>query len=80
MTATTLIMTLLFVFFKQNKQRMIINLIYLIYAIFVIGYSIGSYEIPFFIVYILTFMFMLKSGSNLFIIITNMDLSLKDIN
>ena len=80
MTGSTLILTLLLVFFKQNKQRMIINLIYIIYAIFVIGFSIGSYEIVFFSVYVLTFIFAAKSGTNLFEIISNMDLSLKDIN
>ena len=80
MTASYSILTLIFVFFKQNKQTMIINLIQIIYVIFVIGFSIGSYEISFFSTYVLTFMFMIYLGSNVFEIVNNMDVSLKDIN
>ena len=59
---------------------MVINFIYIIYLFFVIAYSIGSTDFNLFFFILLGYFFIFLTGRNVFIIVKNMDLSLRDNN
>ena len=79
MLVSMMIFVFIILFYSQHKYRIVINIINGIYTSSIVVYSFGN-KISSFIILALWMILMIFMARNIFLIITNMDLSMKDNN
>ena len=79
MLVSMMIFVFIILFYSQHKYRIVINIINGIYTSSIVVYSFGN-KISSFMILALWMILMIFMARNIFLIITNMDLSRKDNN